>query len=425
MVYRKLKLSPYVFLVKLEDERTIAANLATGEVVQLSDKETMLMLHGEADQYNELVESGFLVEDEEDIRKGVITRHREACFSPSVFNLTLLPTLNCNFACHYCFEEGATGKPMSAEVIDRVIKLTKKNAPRHLRTELSWYGGEPLLEKDLIANAHPRISEMVLSCGSEFRSSITTNGYLMNKEAVLLLKELKINFIHVTIDGNKEVHDQNRVTKNGKGTFEQIMGNLLDFLEIYPEATVMIRVNTTYKTATTILDALNRIPRFFRSRIFIHLNRIISDQGSEGLSDELSSLFKRIYKKIREEGFQVSVDDIFNPGPAVYCYAERLSGVVVDPEGFIFRCAYSDFSEKERVGMLNESGEIEGCGNFGSYWNDLVSTEPEECLSCKYLPLCGFGCPRKRLVRPLNSQCKNQFSFLTDTLTALVAESQE
>ena len=425
MSHGNLKVSPYVFIFKLDGKSSISANLATGEVVHLTDEEASLMLKGKTGENKQLVDSGFLVEDQEYVRNRVISRHREACFSPAVFNLTLLPTLNCNFACHYCFEKSATGKRMSEEIVERVVKLTKKNASRHLRTELSWYGGEPLLEMDLIANAHPRINEAVLSCGGEFTSSVTTNGYLLDKNVALLLRDLKIKFVHLTIDGNKEVHDLSRVSKDGAGTFEQIMYNLLNFLDIYPSSEVMIRVNARYSTSKTILDVLNKMPQHFRSRISIYLSRIISEQCNEGLSNELSALFKDIYKVARDKGFKVAVDNVFNPGPAVYCYAERLTSVVIDPEGFVFRCAYTDFSEKERIGMLNEEGEIKSIGTFGNYWDDLVLTEPDECLSCKYLPLCGFGCPRKRAYSPRNYQCKNQFCFLTDTLIALIEERRE
>ncbi len=425
MAYKKLKLSPYTFLVKLDGKGSVASNFASGEVAQLSELETRSLQNQDADCEDKFLESTFLVEDEEITRRRVIDRHRQACYSPAVFNLALLPTLSCNFSCSYCFEKGAPGKRMNEEIIERVIRLTQKRAPAHLRTELSWYGGEPLLEIDCISNAHPRIRETVLSCGSEFNSSITTNGYLLNKEASLLLKELKINFIHITIDGNKKVHDQSRVTKEGAHTFEQIMDNLLSYLDIYPDGTAMIRVNTTYNTASTILDVLQNIPLHYRKRLSLYLSRIISDQCNEGLSNQLSTLFMEIYKESRKLGFKVSVDDLINPGPAVYCYAERVTSAVVDPEGFIFRCAYSDFSEEERVGILNEDGDIQETGKFGSYWNSLVSTEPDECLDCIYLPLCGFGCPRKRVVKPMDSQCKNQFYFMPDTLTALAAESQK
>ncbi len=421
MSRRKLKLSPYTFLVESEENGSIAANLASGEVVRLTKHERSSLLNDNADFNAKLFEAGFLVEDQQAARQRVIARHRRACFLPAVFNLTLLPTLACNFACPYCFESGAPGKSMNEEIIKRVLRLTQNQAPAHLRTDLSWYGGEPLLEIDLIANTHPKISAAVLSGGGEFTASLTTNGYLLNKEVSLLLKELKIRFIHVTIDGNKEVHDKHRITKDGRGTFDQIISNLMTFLETYTDGLVTIRVNTEYNTATTILDTLKYIPPYYRSRIFINLSRIISDQCNERLSDELANLFKEIYKKIRAKGFKAAVDNCINPGPAVYCYAERVTGAVIDPEGFIFRCAYSDFSEEERTGILNEEGEPVSTGTFGNYWDTLVSTEPDECLFCSYLPLCGFGCPRKRLVRPFNTHCKNQFKFLPDTLTALAA----
>ena len=188
-----LKLSPYLFISNLDDKTNIATNLATGEVVKLTKEETNMLMGSIPDPDGSFEKSGFLIQDDEIIRHRIIKRHRKACQFPSVFNLTLLPTLSCNFACRYCFEKGSPTNRMSDDVSNRVLKLVEKQARYHLRTDLSWFGGEPLLEKDLIANIHPKICSIVLSSGSEFTSSITTNGYLLDKEAVILLCDLDIS----------------------------------------------------------------------------------------------------------------------------------------------------------------------------------------------------------------------------------------
>ena len=419
---KRLKISPYVFMTKFDDKTIIASNLSTGEVLKLTKNEANMLIDAIPDPIGGFEKSGFVVSDDSKTQQCVIERHRKACRFPAIFNLTLLPTLSCNFSCHYCFEKGAQQKKMNDDITNRVLKLVKEQAHRHLRTDLSWFGGEPLLVKDYIAKIHPKIRAIAASSGCDFMSNITTNGYLLDKDTAKLLRELDIKFVQVTIDGNKEVHDKNRPTKEGKGTFDRIFGNLLTFLETFEKGIITLRVNAVYETVASILDTLIHVPVMFRSRISVHLHHIMDAKCPNNFSDEFSELIKEIYRKTRLLGFDIAVDHYLDPGPSVYCYAERVTSAVIDPNGYIFKCAYTDFSEKERVGFLDQEGRIQPIGNFGTEWEHLISKEPDKCVKCKYLPICGFGCPRLRLTGVNLNECKNRFKFLPDTLAAMVTK---
>jgi uncharacterized protein len=415
-----LKISPYIFISKFDDETVLATNLSSGEVLQITINEAKMLIDAIPDPKCEFEKSGFLVSDDNMIQQCVIERHRKACRFPVIFNLTLLPTLYCNFSCRYCFEKGAQQKRMNEDITSRVLKLVDKQSHCHLRTNLSWFGGEPLLEKDYIATIHPKIRSIVLSSGCEFTSNITTNGYLLDKDTAELFRELDIKFVQVTIDGNEEVHDKNRITKNGKGTFNRIVENLLTFLETFEKGIVTLRVNAVYETVSSILDTLICVPIEFRNRISVHLHHIMDSKCPNNFSEEFSELIKEIYRKVRLLGFDIAVDHYLDPGPSVYCYAERFTSTVIDPNGYIFRCAYTDFSEKERVGFLDQEGRIQPIGRFGIEWEHLVSIEPKKCIKCTYLPICGFGCPRLRITGANSIECKNRFKFLPDTLAAML-----
>jgi len=414
-----LKISPYLFISEFDDETIVATNLSTGEVLQLTKNEADMLRGAVPDSNGEFEKAGFLVSDADLIRQRVIERHGKACGFPYIFNLTLLPTLSCNFSCRYCFEKGAQQRRMNDDIVNRVLKFVGLQAHRHLRTDLSWFGGEPLLEIDRIADVLPKIRAIVLSSGCEFSSNITTNGYLLDKDTAKLLRDLDIRFVQVTLDGNKEVHDKNRITKNNEGTFDRIFGNLLTFLGIFETGIITLRVNAEYETVGSIIDTLEYIPSEFRKRVSIHLHHIMDADCPNSFSDEFSELIKHIYRKIRLLGFDIAVDHYLDPGPSAYCYAERVTSAVIDPGGFMFKCAYTDFSEKERVGFLDQEGTIQPIGEFGMEWKELISIEPDKCLKCNYLPICGFGCPRLRITGANDTRCKNRFKFLPDTLAAM------
>ena len=98
---------------------------------------------------------------------------------------------------------------------------------------VSFYGGEALLELDLIERViavgrkHPR--------GQDAMFIIDTNGVLLNDQAIDLVVREKV-FLQISVDGPKSLHDRNRVDAQGNGTLATILGNLDRLLDRDPMA---------------------------------------------------------------------------------------------------------------------------------------------------------------------------------------------
>src|ERR1041384_6711550 len=91
--------------------------------------------------------------------------------------LIILPTEKCNFRCTYCYEDFSIGK-MKLETRESIKKFIKKRAPLLDKLNISWFGGEPLLAKDIVLD----ISSYAHKCSQEydeleFNAGMTTNGY--------------------------------------------------------------------------------------------------------------------------------------------------------------------------------------------------------------------------------------------------------
>ena len=99
----------------------------------------------------------------------------------------------------------------------------------------------------------------------------------------------------------------------------------------------------------------------------------------------------------------------------MYCYAERSTGAVIDPRGWVYRCACTNFGEAERVGFLKQDGQIEYSDLFFHTWEKLVALEPPECLNCVFLPVCNFGCPKNREQLGSHRNCKQFYRSLIET----------
>lgn len=149
-----------------------------------------------------------------------------------MFSMTLELTKNCNLNCKYCYIGEKYNMNMSKETALKAIKIGIEEAKKHKdkTLEIDFYGGEPLLNFDLIKYCVEKSKE--LSKGKiKFRYIMTTNLTLMNKDIIEYLINEKFE-LKVSIDGNERVHDLNRVFYDGKGSYQEIISKL-KYLEQY------------------------------------------------------------------------------------------------------------------------------------------------------------------------------------------------
>ena len=155
--------------------------------------------------------------------------------------LTLEITHMCNLNCEYCSYgkhyhryRSHGNKTIDVSVAEQAIKHYL-NIPQSGGT-ITFYGGEPLLEFDLIRHLVLFAEAYYHSIGKEQLSfSITTNGTLLSDEIIHFLVEHKFS-IFVSIDGDRESHNQYRRYKaDGRGSFDDIEKNLRRFMELYPD----------------------------------------------------------------------------------------------------------------------------------------------------------------------------------------------
>jgi len=189
-----------------------------------------------------------------------------------VYNLeTTTATYIANgIAVHNCFESEMKGS-MSEEDLYRIldrsidsayfqnIKTNQKNAIPHL--SISFFGGEPLLEYELMKKGvayalQNKSKDMTLSFG------ITTNGVLLDKEKVDFMVKHNFSMI-LSVDGDKESHDINRVYKNGKGTYEDILKNIPYLLEQMTDkqgrSRVTVRPSYTNETGEKLFHTIKHL----------------------------------------------------------------------------------------------------------------------------------------------------------------------
>ncbi len=156
--------------------------------------------------------------------------------------LVLGITERCNLDCAYCcysgkFKEHRThnDRSMSFEVARKAITdFLDQDNTNLAGWPISFYGGEPLLEWELLKNCVEHAENYARSLGKTTSFAITTNGTLLDEAVCDYLVEHNF-LVMISLDGPRSTHDRYRVFPNGKGSFQTIYANINRFAEKYPD----------------------------------------------------------------------------------------------------------------------------------------------------------------------------------------------
>lgn len=317
----------------------------------------------------------------------------------SNFAITIAPTLKCNFACPYCYEQGDKPDKMTIELQDKILELLESQKDLIKSFSVTWYGGEPLLAFDVIENLSNKFIDICYKNNIEYTASIVTNGYLLNREICKkLINDFKVNTIQITIDGTAKTHDKTRVLHNKKGTFEQIINNLKNSMDLL-EGIVTIRTNINKEN---YLDAY-RLNNFLREeKLLEKVNhyfanvRPVEDSYNNSLcfSEKEFDYINELYSET------CKIEPQYPQLKSTFCTADNVFSMVISSDGDIYKCWHDVGIKEKRIGNVlldnNYFDEIQYLNNRYMY-TMYDPTMDEKCKDCNILPICMGGCPEERL----------------------------
>jgi uncharacterized protein len=140
---------------------------------------------------------------------------------PRIQTIVLQPTPFCNIQCKYCYLP--TRDDTSVMDIDTVVASFQRvfDSPyAGSQITVIWHAGEPLVLPVSYYESVFRAIEELRPSSIEIRHSFQTNGTLVTKEWCDLIRRWSVG-VGVSIDGPRHMHDANRVTRSGKGTFDR------------------------------------------------------------------------------------------------------------------------------------------------------------------------------------------------------------
>src|SRR5262245_22010427 len=180
-----------------------------------------------------LTEHGFVVSDREGERHKLEQYFRNIRQGHDQLRLTVLTTLQCNFACDYCFQgdHGDYNKFAAKMTLDTAAGVVEWTTERldALKPEtfvLTLFGGEPLLNLPVAYYLAEQLWNASVDRGVRMHVNVITNGLLLTPEVVDRLAPYGLNAVKVTLDGDHDTHDRMRPLRGGQGTFDKIIENV-------------------------------------------------------------------------------------------------------------------------------------------------------------------------------------------------------
>lgn len=283
--------------------------------------------------------------------------------NPKHLNLILLPTEDCNFRCTYCYEDFATGR-MAPWTIQAIKMLIDKRITRLHSFALSWFGGEPLIAKDIVADLTEYAQRASASVGVTFSSDMTTNGYTLNSTTFDSLLKLGIHSYQISLDGDEYEHDKTRKLFSGKGSFAKIWSNLISMRSSKEPFQILLRIHlhgTNFESVKKLLGEINK--NFGADARFVIFLKAIGNWGGSGVKtmklakssphtiDELNVYLGEIgWYNSRKTGSGLS--DIRA------CYAALPNSFVIRADGSLAKCTVAFNDPRNCVGKINEDGTL-------------------------------------------------------------------
>ena len=283
-------------------------------------------------------------------------------FSDRTLDLTILPTEQCNFRCRYCYEQFVPGR-MGRETIEAIKALMTKRAPALEHLRIGWFGGEPLLARDIVlelsaaamalAAAHPRL---------HFESGMSTNGYLLTHATAAALIAHGVTAFQVSLDGPAPYHDGVRLRRDGQGTFATIWTNLLALQASTLDFIINLRLHFSRDNISVLdafIDTLNE--QFGNDQRFHFFFKAIVPLGGRNdaslrcfTDEEAAALIARFRRRLNEHTPVVGDQD----APYI-CYAGRPTSLVIRHDGRLAKCTVDLDGENNQVGRLRAGGVLD------------------------------------------------------------------
>jgi uncharacterized protein len=413
-----------VFLMNtLTDAQLVVSNDVAALLDRAANQDVVINASSEErEALTLLAENGFLVESRGADRRSLAQYLTEVKGDRTELNITLLTTLQCNFACDYCFQgdHGDYNKNadrMSLETAARVVEWFERELDR-VRPErfvLTFFGGEPLLNLPVMYMIAERASLAAKARNVGFYSNIITNGLLLTPDVVERMLPFGLNGVKITLDGDRDTHNRMRPLRGGQGTFDRIVENirlvadrcriaiggnfdessagsypaLLDYLRAQDFGSKLVKVNFKPIVRTEPTPSKGIIPLTpVGAKESLKGTCMTSVGSGAGKACDSCNTMDDQMTFIREEtqrhGFPT-----YDGVPKGMCHVHKTHAHTIGPDGSLYACPGFTGQLAMSTGHIDDRRDS---------WRESALEKFErlhpwkECGDCAFIPTCAGGC---------------------------------
>ncbi|HUF20229.1 MAG TPA: quinohemoprotein amine dehydrogenase maturation protein [Burkholderiales bacterium] len=326
--------------------------------------------------------------------------------------LVLNVNTGCNLSCTYCYKEDldkpSDGKKMSFDTARASIEMLLAESPDEKRYNIVFFGGEPLsnlpLIREVVGYCEPRFAEL----GKKVDFTMTTNATMLTGDTIEWLNAHRFG-ISISMDGPQAIHDRNRVTVGGRGTYRTVRRKAELLLSLYDARPVGARVTLTRGTTCVeeIWDHLFNELGFAEVGFAPVTSGDISDFNLT--SDELVEVFaglKRLggryleaaleHRNIGFSNLHQLITDLHEGQKRALPCGAGLKMLAVDHEGGLNLCHRFTGSKLPTFGNVATGVKHAQLSEFLGARLDRTGTG---CETCRIRNLCSGGCYHESYAR--------------------------
>lgn len=357
-----------------------------------------------ADAIDRLARGGAVVAADSDERRAYEeTFDRRRHDTSAIFPIFAVTTA-CNIGCTYCYEEGVTGQTMSPEVVDGVLRWVDRRMALDgvRRVTPSLFGGEPLMHPELLFALMDGVAELARRHGADYGFTSSSNGILLTPQLAATLADKGLRQIQISLDGPPRTHDERRIGKRGQTSFAEALRGIRIACEHVPMVTVKVNFDRHNRAAIAeLFDLL--VAEGLAGRVDVKLEAVALQIGSGTVHDpayviapestELADAYLELMVEARHRGLRVNRETAHTTP----CMFSADHGVIIGPDGSIYKCISLVGRQEFRVGSVFDDGYDTVA--YAAQMDTVKRTT--ECWdeACPYIPVCAGGCAYESIVR--------------------------
>lgn len=294
-------------------------------------------------------------------------------------NITVTPTMECNARCFYCYEEGVRCGKMKDSDAKKIVQFIK-TLDYSKGIELTWFGGEPLMNQAWMDT----LSEQLRAENIEFSSFIITNGSLIKDDILTkMVNQWNIKSIQITLDGCVDEYALRKAyIDQDENIYYKILRDIGKLTKVGIE--VQIRMNIDRNNTESILQAVEDIHQLYKSNPKVKCYPAFLTGTKTPMSEREKIDFIKRMIEVSEGIFDVN-EILYKYPRTMACYYNQSNAYSIDAQGDVFICEHMLGHSKQAIGNIKNIANIERRIRE-------VAGQRIECQKCVFLPKCYGGC---------------------------------